>query len=175
MNLSKLVLGVVAALGFAVQANAAIPSDLGTLSGGDQSFFSSSVGAGSFSDTIDFRLTDTLNLRGLVSAFGVSSLAIGLDTPTPIFTFTGVPIPTAPFFTISDEAYSFADLAPSVTHTLYISGVAARGGAFISGFAVAAVPEAETWLMIMVGFGLVAFQLQRKQKSLSHHPLTAAT
>jgi len=167
---------LVAAAGLATQAHAtAVPSDLGTLSGGDQAFFSSSVGAGNFLDTVQFTLTDSTSLRGLISAFGVSTLSIGLDSPDALFTFTGEPLSATPFFTIADAAYSFADLAPSATHTLYVSGVAARGGAFISGFAVAAVPEAETWLMILVGLGLVAFQLQRKQKSLPHHSLPAPT
>ena len=32
--------------------------------------------------------------------------------------------------------------------------------------AVAAVPEPETWLMLVIGLGLAAYQLHRKQKSL---------
>ena len=39
---------------------------------------------------------------------------------------------------------------------------------------VVAVPEAETWVMLLVGLGLVAYQLRRKQRLLEQRPTMLA-
>ena len=50
----------------------------------------------------------------------------------------------------------------------------------VSGFGVSprihvvAVPEAETWVMLLVGLGLVAYQLRRKQRLLEQRPTMLA-
>jgi hypothetical protein len=68
--------------------------------------------------------------------------------------------------------YTFADLAPGC-YAVAIFGTAK----FLSGYAatyrvsVAAVPEIETWLMLLIGLGLAAYQLHRKQKTLGQQVL----
>ena len=48
-------------------------------------------------------------------------------------------------------AYSFADLARGTTHTFAITGMRPRF--YRNVLTVAAVPDAETWLMILIGIG----------------------
>jgi hypothetical protein len=68
-------------------------------------------------------------------------------------------------------AYSFADLARGTTHTFAITGMRPRFYRHV--LTVAAVPDAETWLMIFIGIGLISFQLRHTQKLLQHRPLAA--
>ena len=69
--------------------------------------------------------------------------------------------------------YSFANLMPG-TYRLVLDGVGSGhfGGGYIGGFNIAAAtPEAETWAMLLVGFGLVSYQLRRKQRTLEQQLL----
>jgi len=57
-----------------------------------------------------------------------------------------------------------ANLLTNTDYSLKISGVTSGslGGAYST--AIAAVPEADTWAMMMVGLGMVGVALQRKRK-----------
>ena len=63
--------------------------------------------------------------------------------------------------------YSFADLAPG-SYSMSIFGSAQAISGYIATYrvAVAAVPELETWLMLIIGLALAGYQLHRKQKTL---------
>jgi hypothetical protein len=68
--------------------------------------------------------------------------------------------------------YTFSDLTPGA-YTAAIFGTAN----YLDGYgatyraSVAAVPEMETWLMLLIGVGLAAYQLHRKQKTLGQQVL----
>jgi hypothetical protein len=137
--------------------------DLGALGGGDSGFIGNGFGsAGSFSDLVNFSLTGRSGISGFVAAMGINA-NFALD-------FGATTIASGLF---ADGQYSFADLAPG-NYSLSIFGANSTFGGYIASYNVAAVPEAETWLMIIIGLGLVAFQLQRKQKSLRHQSLAVA-
>jgi hypothetical protein len=111
-----------------------------------------------FQDTVDFSLSSMSTISGFITA-------IRLEDANWRLTSGSTTISSGAFGTGS---YSFADLAPGA-YSISIFG----GSQFISGYsasyavsAVSAVPEAQTWLMILIGLGLVAFQLQRKHKTL---------
>ena len=65
----------------------------------------------------------------------------------------------------ADQQYEFQGLQAGVTYdwqtTATVTGAA---GSFGSQLSVAAVPEPEEWAMMLVGTGLVGFQVRRKQK-----------
>jgi hypothetical protein len=42
------------------------------------------------------------------------------------------------------------------------------GGLIISPGGVSAIPEAETWMMMVIGFGALGFMLRRRRKGLAH-------
>lgn len=70
------------------------------------------------------------------------------------------------------SSVTFADLTPA-SYTAAVFGTARNAGAYGAPFrvSVAAVPEIETWLMLLIGFALAAYQLHRKQKSLGQQVL----
>jgi hypothetical protein len=116
-------------------------------------------GAGGFADTFNFRLS---SLSDVVVAFtastGISSLQGILQEHTH-----GGWTQVGSSFTTSN---SFADLAAGRYRFDAIGFVPKNFGMYSANINVAAVPEASTWMMLLIGSGMVAFQLRRKQKSL---------
>jgi hypothetical protein len=47
------------------------------------------------------------------------------------------------------------------------------GGLYRGSLQVAAVPEADVWVMLLVGFAVVLYQLRRKQRSIEQQPVAA--
>lgn len=165
MKSSRVLLAVMLVFGFTGVANAVTHKvdELGALSGGDSGFIANGFGsAGSFADIVNFSLTAPSRISGYVAA-------LGIDADFTL-NFGSTTIAGGPF---STDQYSFADLAPG-NYSLSIFGTNNTFGGYIGSYNVAAVPEAETWMMIIVGLGLVAFQLQRKQRSLRGQSLSAA-
>jgi hypothetical protein len=71
--------------------------------------------------------------------------------------------------------FSFADLAKG-TYRFEIEGFSSskkRDGSWTGTMTVAAVPEADVWLMLLIGAGLIGYQLRRKQRSLQQPSFTA--
>jgi hypothetical protein len=75
--------------------------------------------------------------------------------------------------TIPTASPSFADLSAG-KYRWEIAGTTGRQGGFWGAkMAVTAVPEADVWMMLLIGVGLVGYQLRRKQQSLKHPPFAA--
>jgi hypothetical protein len=161
MQARKIVLFLVMALGMAHQASATA-TNLGTIDNSSGTF-GRLVGQGSFTDTLSFQLGQVSNLSGLIGELFVNPFNINLTGPSTNYssTLSGL---------INVSTYSFSSLAPG-SYTLTLSGIGATN--LINGYAgtykvaaAPAVPEADTWLMLIVGAGLVGFQLRRKQRAL---------
>jgi hypothetical protein len=142
-------------------------TELGALADGDSGFISNGFGsAGSFADLVTFSLDTTSTISGWAAAFRlVPDVSYVLHSLTSNLDIAGG--------SFSTGNYSFADLAPG-SYQLSIAGHNRLFSGYTAFYSVAAVPEPETWLMIVIGLGLVAFQLQRKQKSLQQQSLSAA-
>jgi hypothetical protein len=165
MRLPTVVLAAAMSIGMIGAANAATykVDDLGPLGDGAFGYVANGFGsAGSFDDVINFSLTNRSSLSGLFAVFGLDA-SYALD-------FGASTLASGAFTT---GEYSFADLAPG-NYRLSIFGTNSTFGSYVGTYSVAAVPEAETWLMILIGMGLVAFQLQRKQRSLHQQSLSPA-
>jgi hypothetical protein len=65
--------------------------------------------------------------------------------------------------------YSFADMVPTVPKGSTLSG--SMRTYYKDVLTIAAAPTPENWLCILIGLGLVAFQLRRTQRLLQHRPL----
>lgn len=137
---------------------------LGALGDGSNGFIANLFGsAGTFEDTIDFSLSARSSISGIV-------LAAGLVNASWKLTSGGNTLGSGGFGT---GVYSFADLAPGA-YSVSIFGSNQLFSGYVANYAVnavSAVPEAQTWLMILIGLGLVAFQLRRKHNTLPHHAL----
>jgi hypothetical protein len=138
-------------------------TDLGTLSDGDFGIVDHLfVLPQTFHDTINFTLTSTSTISGLVAPFRLLSATWSLSSALGAIDGGA----------LTFGRYSFADLAPG-SYTVSIFGQSKALGGYAASYkvAVAAVPELETWLMLIIGVGLAAFQLHRRQKSLSDQSL----
>jgi hypothetical protein len=110
-----------------------------------------------FQDTFDFTLSSTSTISGLISPVRLVDAFWNLSAASGAIAGGALRFGT----------YTFADLSPG-SYSLSIFGGARALSGYVATYrvAVAAVPELETWLMLVIGFGLAAYQLHRKQKSL---------
>ena len=164
MKTLKLLFATAAVLGALSSAQAATFS-LGNVDG-ETRYFGDAVGKKpAFTDFVRFKLTEQSAVDFRFKSFYdviKSSFAVQLQEKS-----AGVwtAIPTA--------SPSFADLSAG-RYRWEISGVAGRQGGFWGAkMAVTAVPEADVWMMLLIGVGLVGYQLRRKQQSLRQPPFAA--
>ena len=138
-------------------------TNLGALSNGDFGIVGNAfVSAQSFQDTIQFSLSSTSTISGLVTPVRLINSTWSLSNALGAITGGA----------LTPGKYTFADLAPGF-YTVSIFGTANSLSGYAATYrvAVAAVPEIETWLMLVIGFGLAGYQLHRKQKALGQHAL----
>jgi hypothetical protein len=178
MKISSLFLAAVLSVGL-VATTQAKTTDLGTLAAGTTQYFFDAGLQDHFTDYINFDLASAASLKdgfvfapkigGLTKVKDFSLTLQSLESSTWIDLAT---LGTGPG-TFKGLTYSFANLLPG-SYRLVLDGIGSGhfGGGYIGGLSVAAaVPEASTWAMLMVGFGLVAYQLRRKQKTLEQQLL----
>lgn len=161
MKARQFVLGAMLCLAFVTSANAGTRiTKLGSMDGGGDTSFVVNIffGNHSFNDTINFTLTQTSSISGFI--LPINLIGSGFSLASSAATIFSSPL-SAP------TSFSFADLAPG-TYSFSIFGTTRFIGGYAATYrvAVAAVPEMETWLMLIIGVGLVAYQLHRKQKAL---------
>ena len=130
-------------------------------------------GNGAFADTVTFRLASESYIADVFTALkGIKSFTIELFSGGSLLgSFSGG---AASSPATSYPTHLFGALGPSSTgqhYSLTISGTGSRHAGYFNALAVSAVPEADTWLMLMAGVGLVALQLRRKQRSLPQRPI----
>ncbi len=163
MILKKLILTAILFTGsIAANANTHI-TNLGTLEDGDFGLVGGLfVKPQSFADIINFTLTSTSSITGFITPFRLQSASWSLSSSSGILDGGA----------LSLGSYSFADLSPG-SYSVSIFGDSRAFGFYTASYrvAVAAVPEMETWLMLIIGAALVAFQLHRKQKALGEQAL----
>ncbi len=169
-------LRIVLALSLLIGSSAGVEAKvthLGKLTDGAARATTGRVHGGAFSDTVTFRLASESYVADIFTALkGVSSFTIDLFSGGSLLdSFSGG---AAGFPSTSFPTHLFGALAPSAVgqhYTLEIMGTGARHARYFNSVAVSAVPEADTWLMLMAGVGLVALQLRRKQHSLPQRPI----
>jgi hypothetical protein len=163
MNLKKFVLVTLLFAG-SVAANASTHiTNLGELEDGDFGLVGGLfVQPQSFADVVNFTLTSTSSISGFFTPFRLESASWSLSSSSGLIDGGA----------LSLGSYSFADLTPG-SYSVSIFGDSRAFGFYSASYrvAVSAVPEMETWLMLAIGLGLVAFQLHRKQKSLGQQAL----
>ncbi|HEV7446346.1 MAG TPA: FxDxF family PEP-CTERM protein [Steroidobacteraceae bacterium] len=151
---------------------------LGTLSGAQAAtfnlgnvdretrYFGDTVGKkSSFTEVVKFKLTEQSAVDFAFKSFHdiiKGSLAVQLQEKV-----------SGGWTTIATASPSFADLSAG-KYRWEVSGITGRQSGFWGAkMAVTAVPEADVWMMLLIGVGLVGYQLRRKQQSLKHPPLAA--
>ncbi len=173
MKFNRVLLTLTLALGISVAAQAKT-THLGLLSDGDAVSTTGKVHKGSlsFSDTVTFRLASESNVSDIFTALkGITSFTVSLFLDgAKLDTFSGGPAGTPS----SATSFTFSSLAASSKghhYTLRLSGTGKANATYFNALSVSAVPEADTWLMLVAGAGLIGFQLRRKQHSLPQRPI----
>jgi hypothetical protein len=127
-------------------------------------------------DTPVFDISDTLtgaSLQSKIYEFFIPTAGAYSGTLTdqgsspPTFELLALGIAKTPNVvggTVGPGTFSFnADSAGTYTAYLFGKPVSDLGGSF--GISISAVPQVETWVMLLVGMGLVAYQLRRRNRA----------
>lgn len=171
-------LGLGLALGLSCAANAKT-IDLGTVEAGGSYSFTDVITFGqTFTDYVGFSLDDASQVQSFIKSFDLSVFSfdlLGIDN----FEATLQHLGTGGFAnvaTFSGSPISFDDLLGPGEYRIALSGMGTGffGGLYRGSMQVAAVPEADVWVMLLVGFGVVLYQLRRKQHALEQQLPVAA-
>jgi hypothetical protein len=125
-------------------------------------------------DRVGFNIADGSQLGPFDTTLDLSIFSFDL-LGTDDFSATLQHLSSSGFQTVAtsfDGPISFDELlGPSA----YGSGIGSGllDGLYRGSPQVAAVPEADVWVMLLVGFGVVLYQLRRKQRSLEQEPVAA--
>lgn len=162
MKRAAVILASLIGVGAIGTANAAIvKTDLGALSDGATgligNFFTT---ADTFSNSFSFTLP-------ALSTLSASALSVGLTDVSWSIKSDNKTIFSGP---LTNGDYTFGSLAPGA-YTASVFGTSSINSGYFVQYAVAAVPEAETWLMILFGLGLVGYQVRRKHNVLRQQAL----
>ena len=178
-NVSRVVKLFSAVLMFAGIGSAqAITSDLGTVSDGSYGFGRSLNFGETFTDYVNFNLDTSADVTSFIKSFDMSIFGfdlVGIDNfHTGLQKLGSGGYSSVASFTSNPS--SFDDLLSPGAYRFSVAGTASGffGGIYRGTLHVAAVPEADTWVMLLVGAGLVAYQLRRKQRALEQRPTTLA-
>jgi len=169
--------GLVLVLAFGIGTAQASTTQLGTLSAGDYRFSAYVSPGHSFNNFARFRLDDAAHVTSFIGSLEVSFASfslLGIDN----FSASLQKLGNGGFQTLATSTgsgLSFNDLLAPGRYRIALSGDASGllGGFYQGALHVAAVPEADTWIMLLVGFGIVLYQLRRKQRSIEMQPLSA--
>jgi hypothetical protein len=120
--------------------------------------FTFSIGGGSTASA-DAQLSTILLSTGTGNvSFTCDTCSIYLDNPANAFVET---------LSGTQDAFALAPmlLAPGITHTIFVNGqLLSTSGSYAGTVNVAAVPEATTWAMMLLGFGAMGFAIRRRRR-----------
>jgi len=155
----------------AAQANT---TNLGTVSDGSYGFGHALSFGETFTDYVSFNLNDSAEVTSFIKSFDMSIFnfdLLGIDHFTTGLERLGTGGFTS-LASLTTNPASFDDLLSPGSYRFSIAGTASGffGGIYRGTLHVAAVPEADTWVMLLMAFGIVVYQLRRKQRSLEQPP-----
>ena len=173
-TLSRTAIAAAVLLGSALHANAAV-NNLGNVSAGaPTSFNSASTSAGPFSDIFSFNVSSPSVIGFNVINFPVAGLFNTVITSASLFSNTDGLLfnsddQSVGFGSIQNNSSSFVSSALSAgSYYLNVTGIAngPQGGLYNGAISVAAVPEPETYAMLLAGLGVMGFIARRRNKSV---------
>ena len=153
--------------------------NLGGVSQGDYGFGRAINFGETFTDYVNFTLSDSAEVSSFIKSFDMSIFGfdlIGIDNFSTGLEKLGTGGGYTSIASLTSNPASFDDLLAPGTYRFSVAGTASGffGGLYRGTLHVAAVPEADTWVMLLMGLGLVGYQLRRKQRSLEQGPATLA-
>lgn len=133
------------------------------ITGNTTNFGQSHVGAaGVFSDTFNFTgVTGNFNVNLGLFSFGLSA-AQNIDFTSVIFNGTPLTISNGLFVS---TANTLANLNVNTPFTLTVNGISGSNASYSGVLNASAVPEPETYTLMLAGLGLVGFATRRKNNA----------
>jgi hypothetical protein len=136
------------------------------------------VGLGKFSSDVRFSLSDTVNVSTFIKSFEMSLLSfdlLGIQNFSASLQQMGSGGGFTTLGAKTGNPISFDDMLGPGSYRVALSGIGTGffGGLYRGSLQVAAVPEADVWVMLLVGFAVVLYQLRRKQRSIEQQPVAA--
>ncbi len=155
----------------------AASDNLGAVSDGSYGFGRAVAFGETFTDYVNFNLNTSSEVSSFIKSFDMSVFnfdLLGIDN----FTTNLQHLSSSGYSTVSSltsNVASFDDLLSPGSYRFSIAGTGSGffGGLYRGTLHVAAVPEADTWVMLLMAFGIVVYQLRRKQRSLEQPPAAA--
>jgi hypothetical protein len=156
----------------------AATTSLGTVSDGSYGFGRAVNFGETFTDYVDFSLHNSAEVSSFIKSFDMSIFhfdLLGIDNFS-----TGLQkLGSSGYSTIASltaNPASFDDLLSPGSYRFSVAGTGSGffGGIYRGTLHVAAVPEADTWVMLLMAFGIVVYQLRRKQRALEQTPALMA-
>jgi hypothetical protein len=153
----------------------AATTDLGTVSDGSYGFGRALNFGETFTDYVNFSLNDSAEVSSFIKSFDMSIFnfdLLGIDNFTTGLQKLGTGGGYSTLASLTSNPASFDDLLSPGSYRFSVVGVCSGffGGIYRGTLHVAAVPEADTWVMLLMAFGIVVYQLRRKQRSLEQTP-----
>lgn len=175
MQLKSLAKSLVAVAALASAHAHASSASLGAIASSvPTSFNAASTSAGPFSDVFSFSLSATSSVGVSVMNLPVAGLFNTIFTSASLFSnpdgvlFNGDDSLVTPG-TLSSNAFSFSSAPVGAgSYYLNVSGIGngPQGGLYNGSISVAAVPEPETYAMLLAGMGVMFFIARRRNKTL---------
>lgn len=164
MKTVKVVLSLIVGLGAMSVANATT-IHLGKVDGETRNFGDFISGKGSFKDIVRFHITDESAVDYAFRSF--------YNIVSSTFKVTLQEKVGGSWDKVSLTSPSFVDLSAGAYRWVVTGTTGRQGGFWDAKMSVAAVPEADVGMMLLIGIGLVGYQLRRKQQSIKHPPIAA--
>jgi hypothetical protein len=148
--------------------------NLGSVSDGSYGFGRAINFGETFTDYVSFTLNDAADVSSFIKSFDMSVFnfdLLGIDNFTTSLEQFGSGGYTT-LTSLTSNPASFDDLLSPGSYRFSIAGTGSGffGGIYRGTLHVAAVPEADTWVMLLMALGIVMYQLRRKQRSLEQPP-----
>lgn len=127
------------------------------------SFNHANITAGAFSDTWNFNVAGLVNADGLLSNFA-SRASQNIDFTSATLNGTALAIDNS----LVSGQLSLATLLPANFTgplQLIVNGTSGGNGSYSGNLNISAVPESETYLLMMTGLALVGFAARKKQQA----------
>lgn len=161
----------IASIALAVAAFVAAPASAATYIQYDNStatFGNTSVTPGTFSDSIDLGSFDGFIQAGQAYRISGTISTSYQDASTQNIDFSSVSLNGQNFTLTPSGRFEFgfvSDVAAGAANLLTISGSSGTNASYAGTLNIAAVPEAATWAMMIIGFGFVGGVVRTRRRT----------
>lgn len=128
---------------------------------GDGSVTCTTAGPCSFTRSFEFVTPAGFNLTSVISTSVATSALTNIDFTS--FTLNGVNFDVLSMGTVEIRSLLNQRIIPGGNNVINVTGMTGGDAAFSGNLSFAAVPEPETWLVMLLGMGAIGFAMRRRK------------